>query len=100
MRMRTVVAGLLAATVPVVAAAPGAGPAAGAGPLVPQQRLCFDVAGEPGDVAVVNLTPVLAKGPGNGLLVSSDITAAAGGVERQLRSGFGRSERGVRADRV
>jgi hypothetical protein len=70
-----VVAGLLAATVAVVAAAaPGAGSASGAGPLVPQQRLCFGVAGDPGDVAVVNLTPVLAKGPGNGLLVSSDIT--------------------------
>ncbi len=73
MRMRRVVAGLLAAAVPVVAAAPGAGPAVGEGPLVPQERLCFGVAGEPGDVAVVNLTPVLAKGPGNGLLVSSDV---------------------------
>jgi hypothetical protein len=75
MRMRTVVAGLLAATVPVVAAAAGSsGPAAGAGPLVPQQRLCFGVTGDPGDVAVVNLTPVLAEAPGFGLLVSSDIT--------------------------
>jgi hypothetical protein len=70
MRMRTVGAGLLAASAAVVAAA---GPASGAGPLVPQQRLCFAVAGAPGDVAVVNLTPVLAKGPGSGLLVSSDI---------------------------
>jgi len=33
------------------------------------------VTGAPGDVAVVNLTPVLAEGPGNGLLVSSDITS-------------------------
>ena len=73
MRMRRVVAGLLAAAVPLVAALPGAGPAVGEGPLVPQERLCFAVAGAPGDVAVVNLTPVLAKGPGNGLLVSSDI---------------------------
>ncbi len=71
MRMRMVVAGLLVAMIPVVAA--GAGPAAGVGPLVPQQRSCFAVAGTPGDVAVVNLTPVLAKGPGSGLLVSSDI---------------------------
>ena len=43
--------------------------------VAPGARVCFGVAGEPGDVAVVNLTPVLAKGPGNGLLVSSDIAA-------------------------
>jgi hypothetical protein len=72
MGVRTVVAGLLV-TVSVVAAS-GGGPATGAGPLLPQQRLCFEVAGAPGDVAVVNLTPVLAKGPGSGLLVSSDVT--------------------------
>ena len=41
--------------------------------MSPGARVCFAVAGAPGDVAVVNLTPVLAKGPGNGLLVSSDI---------------------------
>ncbi len=37
-------------------------------------RHCFEVAGSPGDAAVVNLTPVLALGSGNGLLVSSDVT--------------------------
>mgnify|MGYP001052720247 CR=1 FL=1 len=55
---------------PVVAAA------AGTGPLDPHQRSCFDVAGDPGDLAVVNLTPVLARGPGSGLLVSSDVAVA------------------------
>ena len=38
-------------------------------------RHCFKVAGSPGDAAVVNLTPVLAQGSGNGLLVSSDVTS-------------------------
>ena len=37
-------------------------------------RLCFDVAGSPGDAAVVNLTPVQPERKGNGLLVSSDVT--------------------------
>ena len=73
MRTRTAVAGLLTATLSIVAAAAGSGPAAGVGPLAPRQRSCFAVAGAPGDVAVVNLTPVLAKGPGSGLLVSSDV---------------------------
>ena len=72
--MRRVVAGLLAMTVGVVAAAISGEPASGVGPLLAEQRSCFDVAGDPGDVSVVNLTPVLAKGPGSGLLVSSDIT--------------------------
>ena len=36
-------------------------------------RVCFGVAGEPGDVAVVNLTPVEAVGAGYGQLVSSDV---------------------------
>ena len=36
-------------------------------------RMCFAVAGVPGDVAVVNLTPVNAAGLGNGQLVSSDL---------------------------
>ena len=45
----------------------------GGATMAPGARVCFDVAGAPGDVAVVNLTPVLAQGPGNGLLVSSDI---------------------------
>ena len=44
------------------------------GLIEPLGRICFDVAGVPGDVAVVNLTPVIAQGPGNGQLVSSDVT--------------------------
>jgi hypothetical protein len=56
-------------------AAAAASAVSGAGPLQPSQRECFAVAGAAGDVAVVNLTPVLATGPGNGLLVSSDVAA-------------------------
>ncbi len=41
----------------------------------PGARLCFAVAGTPGDAAVVNLTPVRAAGRGNGQLVSSDVTS-------------------------
>jgi hypothetical protein len=37
-------------------------------------RVCVAVpAGQPGDLAVVNLTPVNASGPGYGLLISSDV---------------------------
>jgi len=43
--------------------------------LAPGGRLCFAVDGDPGDAAVVNLTPVLATGRGNGQLVSSDVPA-------------------------
>jgi hypothetical protein len=39
----------------------------------PSGRLCFAVAGSPGDAAIVNLTPVEARGAGYGLLISSDI---------------------------
>ena len=35
----------------------------------PNGRLCFAVAGSPGDAAIVNLTPVEAVGPGNGQLI-------------------------------
>ena len=41
----------------------------------PSGRLCFAVAGSPGDAAVVNLTPVLAQGSGDGLLISSDVAS-------------------------
>src|SRR5262245_48052859 len=41
--------------------------------VVSSGRVCFGVSGEPGDIAVVNLTPVLAERAGFGLLVSSDI---------------------------
>jgi hypothetical protein len=47
---------------------------AAGGMIGPRSRLCFTVAGSPGDVAVVNITPVLAPAGGDGLLVSSDIT--------------------------
>ncbi|MCA9328529.1 hypothetical protein KC959_02060, partial [Candidatus Saccharibacteria bacterium] len=42
----------------------------------PGEKLCFSVEGNPGDVAVVNLTPVRAEGPGYGLLHSSDVGAS------------------------
>ena len=42
--------------------------------VAPGERVCFAVAGAHGDAAVVNLTPVEADGPGNGQLVSSDVT--------------------------
>ncbi|HWL44813.1 MAG TPA: hypothetical protein VNQ73_17860 [Ilumatobacter sp.] len=52
----------------------GAGrPVNGGGPVAPGGRLCFTVAGVPGDVALVNLTPVGADGAGHGQLVSSDV---------------------------
>ncbi len=44
------------------------------GRVIPGSRRCFDVAGDPGDAAIVNLTPVNAEAAGNGLLVSSDLT--------------------------
>jgi len=53
----------------------GPGPAKlGGGQLYWRVRECFAVAGLPGDVALVNLTPVGAAGAGNGQLVSSDVT--------------------------
>jgi hypothetical protein len=39
-------------------------------------RVCFSVPGAPDDVALVNLTPVMASGSGYGLLISSDIADA------------------------
>jgi len=44
--------------------------------LAPSERVCFEVVGSPGDAAVVNVTPVGAGAPGNGLLVSSDVGSA------------------------
>lgn len=46
---------------------------AGATPATPSERVCFDVSGVPGSVAIVNLTPVGATAPGNGQLISSDV---------------------------
>jgi len=42
--------------------------------VAPGGRRCFAVAGNPGDAAIINLTPIRAQGPGNGLLTSSDVT--------------------------
>lgn len=42
----------------------------------PGLRVCVAAVGPVGDVAVVNITPVEATGPGNGLLVSSDVVVA------------------------
>ena len=42
-------------------------------PIAPSGRLCFAVAGAPGDAAIVNLTPVAATAAGDGQLVSSDV---------------------------
>ena len=63
--------------VSIVSVAPfGAATVAAADMIGPGERLCFAVAGSPGDAAVVNLTPVEAQGSGNGLLVSSDVATA------------------------
>ena len=37
------------------------------------RRLCMPADGEPGDLAIVNLTPVKATAPGHGVLTSSDV---------------------------
>ena len=42
-------------------------------PVSPGGRICFDVAGSPGDMALVNLTPTSASAWGYGVLVSSDV---------------------------
>lgn len=46
----------------------------GGGKVAPSGRVCFSVSGNPGDAALVNLTPVQAEGIGDGQLVSSDVT--------------------------
>lgn len=62
-------AAVAAVAVPVVVpAAPVA-----ASPATPSERVCFDVSGAPGSVAIVNLTPVEATAPGSGQLISSDV---------------------------
>ena len=50
-------------------------PAVAAGEVAPRDRICFSVAGDPGDVAVVNVTPVEAGTAGYGSLVSSDLSS-------------------------
>ncbi|HWL42932.1 MAG TPA: heparinase II/III family protein [Ilumatobacter sp.] len=42
--------------------------------ITPGARRCFPVTGNPGDAAIINLTPVLAQHPGHGQLLSSDVT--------------------------
>ncbi|WP_133870689.1 hypothetical protein [Ilumatobacter fluminis] len=46
------------------------------GKIQPNAGACFEVAGDPGDAAIVNITPILADGEGNGQLVSSDLNVA------------------------
>lgn len=41
----------------------------------PGERVCATAVGAPGDVALVNITPVEATGSGNGLLVASDVVS-------------------------
>ncbi|MEQ8435953.1 MAG: hypothetical protein RIB65_00565 [Ilumatobacter fluminis] len=45
-------------------------------PVARAGHVCFAVSGRPGDLALVNLTPVLATGLGNGKLISSDVLSA------------------------
>ena len=42
-------------------------------PVQPKSRRCFAVEGAEGDFAFVNVTPVLADGPGDGQVASSDL---------------------------
>lgn len=57
-------------------------------PIAATARLCFAVAGDPGDVAIVNLTPVEAQFAGDGQLVSSDVAdpPVASNVNYQIGS--------------
>ena len=45
----------------------------GGGRVSPSGQLCFAVEGDPGDAALVNLTPVGASGAGDGQLISSQV---------------------------
>jgi hypothetical protein len=63
--------------------------------VAPNGRVCFAVAGNPGDVALVNLTPVEPAGAGNGQLISSDITAPP--VASNVNYGPGRVDPNVAA---
>lgn len=47
------------------------------GAIGPEGRRCFAVGGDPGDVAVMNLTPVGATTRGRGVLVASDVSPRA-----------------------
>ena len=70
----------------------------GGGKIAPSGHVCFSGGGRWGEFAVVNLTPVEATGLGNGQLVPSDVVDPPVRVERELRAGDGRPERGDRPD--
>ncbi len=53
----------------------------------PSGQLCFAVSGDPGDAAIVNLTPVLAEGPGYGLLLNSAVTTRPPGSNVNYTTG-------------
>jgi hypothetical protein len=73
MRSRIVVVAALVCAVSFPLMLTSSQPVSAIGKLAPGERRCFGVAGVPGDVAVVNLTPVQAEGIGFGRLVSSDV---------------------------
>ncbi len=75
--VRLFVAVVVGVSVSLVVSLVGVGsvPVSAVGVIGPGGRRCFEVVGSPGDAAVVNLTPVLAQGSGNGLLVSSDVVS-------------------------
>lgn len=51
------------------------------------ERRCFGVPGVPRDLAVINLTPLLARRPGFGLLVSSDVVGSPVGSNVNFAAG-------------
>ena len=74
MRMRVI--GTMVLVAALVAPVNGPPSASAADNIIgPSGRLCFAVAGSPGDAAIVNLTPVEAQGTGDGQLISSDVAA-------------------------
>lgn len=56
-------------------------------PVAPTERRCFATGAPPRNVAVVNLTPVLAGGFGHGVLTSSDTTGAPDASNVNYRPG-------------
>ena len=64
----------------------------------PSGRLCFAVAGSPGDAAIVNLTPVEAQGTGDGQLISSDVAAPP--VASNVNYGIGTVDPNVAVARI
>ena len=73
MRLRVAVVVSLVGLVSVPVIAGWSSSASAAGKIGPGGKRCVEVVGSPGDVALVNLTPVDAEGLGNGQLVSSDV---------------------------